>query len=140
MRFALPLLLICLTLASACARAPTTYEEAGRCGGLPSGWFSLENFGGAGDFRLENRLHVRREGELLWNEAPVSEQTMQRYLKLTGSDAFPVPPLLHLVVDDGASCELVWHIRSDVSTNQGCSHHNCLEHTPAEWKVGAPPR
>jgi hypothetical protein len=106
---------------------------------LPDGWYSLENFGGAGDFRLENRLHVTRQSELLWNEAPVSEQAVQRYLKLTGSGGFPVPPLLHLVVDDGASCETVRRIRSAVSVNQGCGHQNCLEHTPAEWKAGAPP-
>ncbi len=130
--------LACLAFTSACSRAPSVYTQASRCGGLPVGWQSLENFGGAGDFRIQNRLHLTRQGELRWNETPVTEHTAQSYLELTGSSAYPVPPLLHLVVDEGASCELVERVRAEVSAGQGCSHHNCLEQTPGEWTAGAP--
>ena len=135
MRFAVWLIFVAV---SACTQANNSYEVKGRCGGLPREWISLNNSPGF-HLRMKNELHLTKESRLLWNEAPVSEEQLKGYLKLTGSDAFPVPPVLHFVVDEGASCNWVRHVRSDVTTQQGCGHENCLEYTLAEWQKAAPP-
>lgn len=129
-----------LAAVSACTQPHNSYDVKARCGGLRQDWISLDNSSGF-HLRMKNKLHLAKDNRLLWNEAPVSEGQLRSYLRLSGSDAFPVPPVLHLVVDEGASCDWVSRVRSDVTTQQGCGHENCLEYAPTEWEKGAaPPR
>ena len=127
----------CVTTLTTGATA-SGYERKTRCGGLAAGWYSLETSPGS-HLRILNTLRLTKQGSLLWNQTQVSESRLRGYLKMSGSDAYPVLPVLNLIIDEGASCEWVRRVRSQVIKRQGCDHRNCVEYSSQEWAKLSPP-
>ncbi len=107
-----------------------TYAEG--CGPLPKGWVKPRQSRSV--LSLLNVISVRDDSLIEWNGKPISEATLQTYLKVT-SGMNPVP-VTQIKFAPKADCETVRRLRALMSTNLDCTYGKCAEGAEKWWFVG----
>ena len=107
-----------------------TYAEG--CGPLPKGWITPRQ--GRGVLSLFNVVSVRDASQIDWNGKPISEATLQNYLKIV-SGMNPVP-VTQIKFASTVDCETVSRLRASISNNLDCRYGKCAEGTGKWWLLG----
>jgi len=119
---------MCLLLVS--CRNHHTYAEG--CGPLPRGWITPRQ--GRSVLSLFNVISVRDDSLIEWDGKPISEATLQAYLKVTsGMNPVPVTQIKFAPTTD---CQTVRRLRGLMSSNLDCTVGKCAEGAGKWWLVG----
>lgn len=122
--------LVLMSMLLAGCDKPRTYAEG--CGPLPKGWITPRQ--GRGVLSLLNVISVRDASLIEWNGKPISEGTLQSYLKVTsGMNPVPVTQIKFAPTSD---CETVRRLRALMSSNLDCSYGKCAEGAGKWWLIG----
>jgi len=100
---------------------PATYPA--QCGPPPPGWLTAVD---RNRLAVVNNIFMHRDGSLRWNGSSVERSQVATYAHITSG--MRPPPMLVLVIEDGASCEAVEAVRALIFQQGKCGDsHACLD-------------
>jgi len=134
------LLLIIATVVGCTSKSFPNFAAQGslRCGGLPTGWTTqklfvekLNQVPGIVDLGVSNSLLMTKEGTIFWNDKPVTDKTLRKYVDLLRE--MQPRPMLYVHMEDGLSCrdvETLHQLLAPICT----VGNECIDTTATEWR------
>jgi hypothetical protein len=104
-----------------------------QCGQLLPGWVTNEH--GWGILGMSSDIHLRRDGQVLWNRKPITNAQLRQYSR----ELRDMNPRIFVTfaVDEGTQCEQVRAAREAIDAGKDCNgeNRNLCGEGPGPWPI-----